>query len=173
MNDLQMVGFVLLGVTNRAYSISVWIRPTVANGSTIVHLSTTTIGQGWCVDLMGFSSSGQIIITGWASTNQQVIGPVLTLNTWTHVVDTYSVANGHRLYVNGTFIGSTGSMNYLASGQVNILTLGNPLQGVLVSAGGTCNAQSIVPGVFLGSLDEFRVYSRELNTTDIFALANP
>ena len=64
-------------------------------------------------------------------------------------------------------------MNYLASGQVNILTLGNPLQAVLASAGGTCNAQSIVPGPFLGSLDEFRVYSRELNTTDIFALANP
>lgn len=168
-----MVGFVLLGVSNYPYSISIWVRPTTTNGSTLVHLSTTVTGQGWCVDLMGFSATGQIIITGWGASNQQVVGPILPINTWTHVVDTFSVANGHRLYVNGTFIGSTGSMTYVASNQVNILTLGNPLQGTLTSAGGTCTAQSIVPGVYLGSIDEFRVYSRELNTTDIFTLANP
>ena len=167
-----MVGFVLLGVTNYPFSISLWVRPTATNGSTLVHLSTTATGQGWCLDLIGFSATGQIVITGWEASNQQVVGPILPINAWTHVVDTFSVANGYQLYVNGTLIGSTGAMTFLAANQTNILTLGNPLQGTLVSAGGSCNAQSIVPGVHLGSIDEFRVYSRELNTTDISILAN-
>jgi hypothetical protein len=127
-----MNGFVLLGVSNYSYSIALWVRPSSINGSTLVHLSTTTNGQGWCVDLMGFSSSG----------------------VWTHVVTTYSVTNAVRLYINGTLIGTTGSIGYLASGLVNILTLANPIQG------GTCNSQSVV-------------YSRELNTVDIYTFANP
>ncbi len=56
---------------------------------------------------MGFSSSGQIVTTGWNPTPQQVIGPILPTNVWTHVVGTYSLTNGLRLYVNGTLIGST------------------------------------------------------------------
>lgn len=143
------------------------------NSSVLIHLSTTTIGQGWCVDLMGFSSTGQIIATGWGSTSQQVLGPILSANVWTHVASTYSPTNGVRLYVNGTLVGSTGAMAYLASGQVNLLTLGNSLQGIPVSSGGTCSSQSIVPNVYSGYVDEFRVYSRELNSTDIARLSNP
>lgn len=117
---------------------------------------------------MGFSSTGQIIITGWPGGNagRQVIGSVLPINVWTHIVNTYSTTNGYRLYVNGTLIGSTGAIGYSASGLVNIITLGNPLQG-------SCNSQSIVPSVYYGYIDEFRIYSRELNSTDIYNLANP
>ena len=112
-------------------------------------------------------------MTGWGSSNQQVIGPVLPINVWSHIVDTYSFTNGHRLYFNGTLIGTTGSMSYVASGQVNVITLGNPIQGTPTTSGGTCYSQSIVSKVFYGSIDEFRIYSRELTTTDITALANP
>ncbi|CAF1036511.1 unnamed protein product [Adineta steineri] len=167
----QINGFVLLGISNSSFSISLWVNPTTRNGSTLVHLSTTTTGQGWCVDLMGFSSTGQIIVTGWSTTYLQVVGPILPTNIWTNVISTYSTTNGVRLYVNGTLIGTTGPMNYLASQLVNILTLANPLQGV--NGGGGCTSLSIVPSIYLGYLDEFRVYSRELNGTDIHALANP
>ena len=84
---------------------------------------------------MGFSSTGQIIATGWNASPQQVIGPILPAKTWTNVISTYSITNGVRLYVNGTLISSTGGMIYLASGLVNILTLANPRQGIEVSAG--------------------------------------
>jgi hypothetical protein len=122
---------------------------------------------------MGFSSTGQIIVTIWGVTPQQVTGPVLVANIWTHVVQTYSLTNGLRLYVNGTLINTTGPQTNLNSGLVNILTLGNFLQGIQNSSGGTCNSQSIVPRVYYGSIDEFRVYSRELNPADIYTLANP
>lgn len=57
-------------------------------------------------------------------------------------------------------------MTYIASQQVNIITLGNPLDG-------NCSSQSIIPNVYFGGIDEFRIYSRELNSSDIFILANP
>ena len=119
---------------------------------------------------MGFSSTGQIIVTSWYNTAQQVVGPVSSANVWTHVVSTYSTTNGLRLYVNGALIGSTGAVQYTASGQTNILTLANPLQAV---SGGSCYSTSIATGVYSGYLDEFRVYSRELTSTDVSALANP
>jgi hypothetical protein len=102
-----------------------------------------------------------------------VIGPILPANIWTHVAVTYSSTHGIRLYVNGTLNGTTASIIYSASSQVNILTLANRLQGNLTSAGGTCNSQSIVPNVYFGDMDEFRVYSRELNASDVYTLANP
>ena len=64
-------------------------------------------------------------------------------------------------------------MSYSASGLVNILTLANPLLGTQFSAGGPCNSQSILPSVFNGYIDEFRVYARELSASDVSALANP
>ena len=171
-----MNGFVELGISNNPYSISLWIRPSSNNGSTLVRLASSsrpTGAQNWCNDLMGFSSTGQIIITGWGFSNRQVIGPVIPAHNWTHIVSSYSPSNGYRLYVNGTYVNTTGSMSYVASGQVNVIILGNPLPSFLTSAGRTCNSQSIVPNAYLGSLDEFRVYSRELTPTEITALANP
>ena len=137
------------------------------NGSTLVHLSTVKNGTGWCIDQIGFGANGKIIVTGWNGSYNEAVGPVLPIDTWTHVVNTYSTTNGHRLYVNGTMISTTGPMTYLASNSVYILTLGNPLGGI-----GSCISQSIVSKVYSGSIDEFRVYSRELNTTDIHSLTN-
>ena len=78
------------------------------------------------------------------------------------------------MYVNGTLIGSTAASTRDAPNQFSILTLGNPLQGISANlTGGMCNSQSIVQTVYSGYIDEFRVYSRELDSTDIVKLANP
>jgi hypothetical protein len=119
---------------------------------------------------MGFSSNGSIIIAGWDNSLREVMGPILPTNNWTHIVYTYSTTNGVQLYINGTLNGTTGSILYSASSLVDILTLGNPLQ---LSNGSSCITHLIVSNAFNGSIDEFRVYSRELNITDIQALANP
>ncbi len=102
-----------------------------------------------------------------------MVGPILPANIWTHVALTYLSTHGIRLYVNGTLNGTSTSFIYSASGQPNIITLANRLQGNLTSTGGTCPLQSIVPDVYYGDMDEFRVYSRELNASDISLLANP
>ncbi|CAF4284926.1 unnamed protein product, partial [Adineta steineri] len=86
---------------------------------------------------------------------------------WTHVASTFSTINGLRFYINGVYSGTTGVMSYGAAQKAVILTLGNPMLG------GSCNPMSIATGVYFGSLDEFRVYSREVTAMDVYALANP
>lgn len=168
-----MYGFVELGISNSPYTVSLWVRPSSQTGSTLIRVSTTRTGSGWCNDLLGFSSTGQIIMTGFGTLVRHLIGPVIPMNVWTHIVGSYSLFNGNRLYINGTFVGGTGLMNYSGSGQVNFITLGNPLQGVASSSGRACTQQPIVPNAYSGSIDEFRLYSRELIPSEISLLANP
>ena len=92
---------------------------------------------------------------------------LLPANAWTHIAITYSSRNGLILYINGMFYSTTGRMSYRASEQVNILTLGNSLDG------SSCHRGSITSDVYVGDIDEFRVYSRELSTMDVYELANP
>ena len=117
--------------------------------------------------MMGISASGEIVAATWNLSLQQIVGPVLVTNTWTHVVSTYSLSNGFRLYVNGTLVGSRGPLSFVSPSQTNTLTLGYP------ATGSQCSQVSVVSRPYSGYLDEFRVYSRELNATDILALANP
>ncbi|CAF0796535.1 unnamed protein product [Adineta steineri] len=162
----QLYGFPILGTSNHPYSISLWVQRTSTSGGTLVHVSAQFKGAGWCTDFIGFSSSGQIVGASYDGTVKNVVGPVVSINAWTHVTTTFSTTNGVRLYVNGSLINSTGTMAYSASGAVNTLTLGNPrVTG--------CATKSIVPGTFYGYLDEFRLYSRELSAADVTTLANP
>ena len=91
----------------------------------------------------------------------------LPINVWTHITITYSSRNGLILYINGTFYGTTGEMSYRASEETSILTLGNSLDG------SACYRGSITSDAYVGDIDEFRVYSRELNAMDVDELANP
>ena len=95
-------------------------------------------------------------------------GPVLSIATWTHVVASYSITNGIRLWVNGTLVGASGSFAYRPSGVANTISLGNSPSGPQGCASG-----NILKGQFYGMIDEFRVYSRELNTAEVIVLANP
>ncbi|CAF1065997.1 unnamed protein product [Adineta steineri] len=162
----QLYGFPLLGTSNHPYSISLWIQRTSTGAGTVVYVSSQTGGGGWCIDFMGFSSSGQIIGASYDGVIRDVVGPILSTNVWVHVATTFSTTNGVRLYVNGSLIGSTGAIIYAASGTLNTVTLGNPLRT-------GCVKKSIAPGTFYGYLDEFRLYSRELTAADVTALANP
>ncbi|CAF4125547.1 unnamed protein product [Adineta steineri] len=144
--------------------MSLWVQRTSTGKGTLVHQSSQTDGHGSCTVPIGFSSAGNITATAWAPDNQ-VTGPVLSINTWTHIATTYSPTNGLRLYVNGTSVGGTGAQSNAPPSEVVILTLGNSLRG------GECNSQSIATGTFSGYLDEFRVYSRELSATEVAVLS--
>jgi hypothetical protein len=116
---------------------------------------------------MGLTSSGQIAINSWNGGNIPVTGPTVSLNTWTHIVGTYSQTNGERLYVNGTLRASAGAYSFAAGGVPMTITLGNSLLGT-----GVCNTGTIQMGQFYGSLDEFYVYARELTAAEVTALAS-
>lgn len=104
----------------------------------------------------------------WLYTALAVIGPTLSSNVWTHIITSYSITNGVRLWINGAMIGSTGPFAYVASGAPHIITLGTSFSWYP-----NCMSSSISIEQFYGAIDELRIYARELTATDIYSLANP
>lgn len=95
-------------------------------------------------------------------------GPVILLNAWTHIVQTYSPINGQSLYVNGVLYTTwSNATTYSASGSQNFFTIGNLLSGT------TCYNPGILQNPFQGMIDELRIYSRELSSSDVCLLAWP
>lgn len=137
-----------------------------------MHLSSRTDGaqtSAWCLPIMGLTLAGNIAINSWNNSNVPLTGPTVPLLTWTHVVATYSLSNGERLYVNGAQYGAASvPFAFQAGGVPMTLTLGSSLLGI-----GACNTGTIVMGQFYGSLDEFHVYARELSSPEVYTLANP
>ena len=167
----QASGFILLGQSWSPFSLATWIRPTgsVTNGGSIAHISQYTDGTGWCLPFLGLSSSGQIVANLWnGSAPVSVIGPVLTVGQWVHVVQTYSTTNGMRLYVNGVLSGQSTIFAYGASGVPMSVILGQALNGL-----NNCATGSIQAGYYRGEIDEFYIYSRELSQASVTALASP
>jgi hypothetical protein len=117
--------------------------------------------------MWGLTSSGAMTVNVLNSSNVSVPATApssLQLNTWTHVAQTFSSTNGNRLYLNGILVASVS----VPTGQPV-----SPYAFIGTSPAGTsyCNAGSIVTGQFYGIVDEYRVFGRELTTTDICYLA--
>ena len=116
---------------------------------------------------MGFRSTGEIVVIHDGSIRKEIVGLSIPINIWTHIAITYSSRNGLILYINGMFYATTGRTSYTASEEASVLTLGNSFNG------SSCHQGSITSDVYVGDIDEFRVYSRELSTMDVYELANP
>ena len=166
---VQARGLVLLGTNNLAYSLAIWIKPTMVTSGTIIHVSGLPSGLNWCIPMLGFASTGRIIAHGWNGNSVAITGPLITANVWTHLVVTYESSNGIKLWVNGTQYGAaSGAYNYLAASIPVTATLGSSLNGT-----NTCASGGITMGQYLGYMDEFQLYSRELSAADVTVLANP
>jgi hypothetical protein len=164
----QAPGFVALGISNKAFSITFWINPVQLGGRTIVYVSNSD--NSWCLPFIGFNTNG--VLVAQIKSDQSVIittlGPTLQTNTWTHIATTYSLFNGQRIYINGLMYSSSAmNISYNANGQSNYITIGTPSAFHLL-----CNQGQIRSEQFHGSIDELRIYSRELTALDIRLLSN-
>jgi Concanavalin A-like lectin/glucanases superfamily len=173
-NYYQFQGLTYFGNSGWSYSISLWIYPLSQSGGTIVHASggygTDGVGtSGWCLPMLGFSSSGVLYAQSASSTSTLIVlaGPTVSLNSWTYVAITYSSTNGLRLYVNNVLQNSAAAFTFISSGSQNTITLGNGLNG---ASSTYCPQGSISSAQYHGYIDSFSLYSRELNTTDIATL---
>ena len=165
---IQAGNLVLLGTTNQSYSFSIWINPTIINQGTIIHASQNSAGNGWCVPMLGFTSSSAIGVQSWSQSIVALMGPAAVANVWTHIAITYSATNGLRLWINGSQYGSgTVGFPYIAFNGPMFVTIGLPVNGQV------CASSIINKGEYTGYIDEFALYSRELNSADIINLANP
>ena len=163
----RVKGLVLLGTSNRPYSLSVWIRPYLAQRSSIMHGSSAANGTGWWRPLLGLTNTSRLMSYSSNGSAISVTGPVVSANSWSHVAVTYSSTNGLRMYVNGTLFNSSAPFVFMPSGTPMYLFAGNP--GPSIACGSILN----VCGSYSGAVDELRVYSRQLTFADIVALANP
>lgn len=149
------------------FSIAMWINP-VYPGGTLFHLSSSATGSGaWCLPMIGFSSNGSIVVQMWRGFTVPLVGPILPVGNWTHLIMTWSSANGLRLYINGGLYNSAIAPTFSASTLVMCALLGNS------GLGGNCQPGPIQMGPFLGVIDEFYLYSRELNSFEVCSLAHP
>ncbi|CAF1033925.1 unnamed protein product [Rotaria sordida] len=154
--------FYFLGISNQAFSIGLWAKPTGSlAASTLVFVTVST----WCVHFVTMRSSGQLTANLWNGGAIATNGPTFSLNNWVHIGYTYSPSNGIKLYINGNFYSTTGSFSFSASGVPMYITLG--------SDGGLTHCSPSYGGQFTGALDEFYLYRRELAASEIWALANP
>ena len=175
-----------------AFSVSLWVKPHNVNGGTLIHISTGISGSSHsCFDLLGLGLTGQIVgqvFDSYSSccpispgttqcpcqSTANVGGPILPVNSWTHIVLTYSSVNGLALYTNGTlqdihnpfFSFPTTTPDYKIR---PYMTVGNPSTTSSVT---TCliGSPSLYPQAYQGVIDELRVYSRELSSNEICSL---
>ena len=156
----QASGFVLLGISNRSYSFSIWINPLQTNDSIILHAyQNNPTNDTWCLTFLRLNSQGQIQSSSRSNYGLiTVTGPSIPSHDWTHIVQTYSPNNGLSLYVNGTLYNRSTPL---------ILRLGNTID----HANETCFNTTTDGKQYVGFMDEFRVYSRELTFTDVQKLA--
>ncbi|CAF4377798.1 unnamed protein product [Rotaria socialis] len=153
-----------LGVSNQPHTYSLWVKPTSSYAlSTILFVTTPTY---WCLSIIMMTPSCHIVLSSYDGGLVSVLGPIIPLNTWTHVGATYSPSNGFRLYINGIFYSTSGAFNYTAAGTSLDVFIGSDGGYGMYCATGSSSG-------FTGSIDELFVYSRELTASEILAAANP
>ncbi|CAF0829137.1 unnamed protein product [Rotaria sp. Silwood1] len=163
----QASGFYQLGQSNKPFSFSMWIYPYSITGGVLIQKTILqSASGGWCYTLMGITSFGQIVMIIYDSFVPTIVGPFLTVRTWTHLGYTYSTTNGLRMYINGQLSGTTGPVSWSSSSRIDWLSIGCYVPSY-------CGPGVISAVPYLGAIDEFYVYRRELSASEILALANP
>ena len=170
--SIQISSFVLLGTSNLPFSFSLWINPTITNSGTILHASLNSSSNGgqWCLPFLGLTSSNRVAAqTRSANGTVSVTGPLMSAHQWIHLAQTYSPVNGLSLYINGSLYNRSMPFDSISSGTPLILTVGNSLADGNKTA---CSNVNIETGQFYGSIDDVRVFSRELTPNDVKYLSN-
>ena len=168
---VQINNLVLFGTKYWPFSFAFWIYAYSTQSGTLIHMWKPSAPTSFCMPIVGFAASGSIVVQTWNSTQiLSLTGPVILPNTWVHIAQTYSRSDGIRLFVNGTIVASSNASSTNSSNSTPLnLALGYCINASLCS----CVSGNIVPGQYYGLMDEFRFYSRRLNTTDVRALATP
>ncbi len=120
--------------------------------------------------MIGFNSGGRLVVQTLSINgiySAAFKNRTLSLNQWTYISMTYSTTNGIRLFVNGSLVSGNVTFNdYAASGNMSTITIGTCLQPNACAA----NQTRIVLSQFRGEIDELKIFSRELSTSEVYQL---
>ena len=119
--------------------------------------------------MWGLTSTGRVSVNIFDASNAAMSATAISalqVNVWTHVAQTFSTANGMRLYINGVLVATTSVPTGRPVGPVTII-------GTSLTGTSSCPAGLIAQGQFYGGVDEYRVFRVELTAADICRLSNP
>lgn len=167
-------GFVDMGLPDKPFSISLWARPQ-ANAKVLVHIAANPAGDGFCLPILGFDSTGrlvaQVIFAADPSAFLTATGPVLATNAWSHLAMTWSANDGVRLYVNGVLSASAAPASQT---QRHRSVPASPMHLLFGSDNGAkCWTGGIEPGAWTGVMDEIRVYNYALTAPRVVTDMTP
>ncbi|UJR28963.1 hypothetical protein I4U23_010180 [Adineta vaga] len=167
----QTHGMTSLTTSYSDFSFTFFILPYLLRDCVLIYLSGTTgiNDTSQARPYLGLSASGNIIAE--LPTSFTLEAPTtIPVNEWSHIAFTFSFSqNNVSLYYNGSLqISVPGpGTEYMPTIETPpiFVTLGNPLAGR--------NGTVIQAQPYYGSIDEFKMWSRALDTSEIAALANP
>ncbi len=140
-----------------AHSISVWVKTNVLNTTQTIFAAGT---QGCCgtenLFSLNYNGGGGTYRPQYAHsafTSLDAAPPDLKTNTWYHIVATWDGSATQKIYING-ILSNSGALTGIGS-------FGN-IANIGATDGGATS--------FNGTMDDLRVYSRELSTSDVKAL---
>jgi hypothetical protein len=120
--------------------------------------------------MIGFNSGGYLVVQTLSINgiySAAFTNGTLSLNQWTYISMTYSTTNGIRLFVNGSLVSGNVTFNdYSASGMMSTITIGTCLQPNACAS----NQTRIVLSQFRGEIDDLKIFSRELSTSEVYQL---
>ncbi len=143
------------------FTIAAWIKAdSLTNWMRILDFGTGTTAYMMLTPDAGTTNALRFAITtSGGNGEQQLNGPVLTAGTWYHIAVVLS-GNTGTLYVNGAAVATNTSMTLHPS------SLGSTTHNYL-------GKSQFSDPAFLGTIDDFRIYSRALSASEILALAKP
>ena len=129
---LEISSFTGLGISNQSFSTALWVRPRSTLG-TLVHVSaisqTAPVGVYLLLVLL---RNGSVVVNSYSgSGGVTLMGPSIPMSSvWSHLVQTWSLSNRLRLYINSVLIASSSaSLPYAASGVSNFVILADSRAG--------------------------------------------
>jgi hypothetical protein len=168
---VRLDDFLDYGLPDKPFSISLWAKP-LTNAHVLIHTAMNASGgRGWCIPLLGHDDGGHLVAEVPFAPDPKAFlsatGPVLALNTWSHVAVTWSAADGVRLYVNGKAVASGEPRS---SQEHHRDAPATPMHLFFGSDNGArCWSKSIEPGHFNGTVDEIHVYNYALSPESVIA----
>ena len=119
--------------------------------------------------MWGLTSTGHVSVNVIDPNNNTIsatsLSP-LSINTWTHIAQTFSSSNGSRLYIDGILMIVVSASTGQPIGPFAYI-------GSSPSGTSSCPGGLISRGQYYGYVDEFRIFRNELTAADVCRLANP
>ena len=161
-----------LTIIDSSFSFTLFVRPsTPLRACSLIFLSSTSdiSDASQAKPYLGIDPSGRLVAE--LPPNIVVTSPVkVSIDQWNHVAVSYSFSqNKLSLYHNGSLqtsaTGPTPHYNPPVTAYPIYVTLANPLAGL--------NGTAIAAQPFVGAIDEFNIWSRALNASEVYAAAYP